>query len=58
MECLHSASSFLAGQVHVTVGSSPPNSIWTLYLSSGWLPSHVADTELPSFDVFMLKRRL
>lgn len=57
MECLHSASLSLAGQVHVTVGSSPPNSIWTLYLSSGWLPSHVADTDLPSLDVVMLKRR-
>ena len=52
-ECLQSASFSLAGQVHSIAGSASPNVICSLYLSSGWLPSHVAEIVFPSCEVVM-----
>ena len=56
-QCLQRASRSFAGQVQDITGSSPPNSIITLYLSSGWLPSHVADIVFPSLEVEILYSR-
>lgn len=52
-ECLQRASFSFAGQVHSITGSAPSNVICSLYLSSGWLPSHVAEMVFPSCEVVM-----
>ncbi len=52
-ECLQSASFSFAGQVHSIAGSFSPSVICSLYLSSGWLPSHVAEMVFPSCEVVM-----
>ncbi len=52
-ECLQSSSFSFAGQVHLIAGSAPPSVICSWYLSSGWLPSHVAEMIFPSCEVLM-----